>query len=273
MPVRKPLPSIEVEICRRVRLVREAARFSRPRFGRFLAVDSSKLSNIENFRIALDYITGNALCLIFKVSPSWLATGEGRPTQVLPASVYSPIAGATGRTLFSQAVPHLLERAKNAEQILSKQNKAIVKGLEKRERQGDYPYLSPIALERAWQEEALRVGASERMEIDAGLATAVFGQPFTVEFENELAIVSGFDDRLPMREVPAPSDLIDRVRSLTQERGAKSQLARNILKVSRQRLNEWLSGRSMPSARYMTMLLNWTMSQETKKKRGGITPK
>jgi transcriptional regulator with XRE-family HTH domain len=51
-----------------------------------------------------------------------------------------------------------------------------------------------------------------------------------------------------------PSDLIDQVKILTKERGARSALAVR-LGVSRQRLNEWLSGRSKPSARYLLKLL------------------
>jgi transcriptional regulator with XRE-family HTH domain len=273
--VRKPLPSHEVEICRRMRLVREAARLSRPVFARFLGLDSSKLSNIEHFRVPLDYITGNAVCRIFRVSPRWLMTGRGRPTQVLPASVYAPIPEATARTLFSQAYPHLQKLAEHAERKISEQTQAIVHQLEARESQGHFD-LSPAEFERSWQEAVLKTGASERAEIDAELATTVFGSPFTIEFENELAIVAEFDDKSLMRKVVAPSDLIDQVQSLTQQRGAKAKLARH-LKVSRQRLNEWLSGRSKPSARYLLLLLNWTRTQqhrqrprsEPQKKRAG----
>jgi DNA-binding phage protein len=125
--------------------------------------------------------------------------------------------------------------------------------------------LSTAALERTWQEAVLETGASDRADVDAQLAQAVFGSPFNVEFENELAIVSGFDDKPFMRQVAAPEDLIDQVLNLTRERGAKAKLAR-ALKVSRQRLNEWLSGRSKPSARYLLLLLNWTRHQQHRAK-------
>jgi transcriptional regulator with XRE-family HTH domain len=241
-------------------LVREAARFSRPVFARFLGLDSSKLSNIEHFRVPLDYITANAVCRIFRVSPRWLMTGDGRPTQVLPAWVYAPLPETTARTLFSQAYPHLEKLAASAEQTLSEQTKAIAKEVEERLSEKNFD-LSPAAFERSWQEATLKVGAADRAEIDAQLATAVFGAPFTVEFENELAIVSEFDDKHSMRAVLAPSDFVEQLQQLTQQRGAKSKLAR-LLKVSRQRLNEWLSGRSKPSARYLLMLLNWTRTQQ-----------
>jgi transcriptional regulator with XRE-family HTH domain len=262
VPARKPLPSTEVEICRRVRLVREAARFSRPVFGRFLGLDSSKVSNIEHCRIALDYITGNSLCRIFRVSAAWLVTGNGRPTEVLIDSVYAPIAGASPRTAFSEAYPELQRRVIQAQKTLSDQTKAIVRHIEQRE----VFDLSPTGLERSWQESAHHTGAAERAEIDAKLMTAVFGSPFNVEFENELAIVSGFDDKQAMRDVVAPSDLVSQLQQLTHERGAKSKLAR-LLKVSRQRLNEWLSGRSKPSARYLLLLLNWMRHQRQKSQR------
>jgi transcriptional regulator with XRE-family HTH domain len=259
VPTRKPLPSVEIEICRRIRLIRVAARLSRPVFARFLGLDSSKLSNIELFRVPVDSITATSICRIFRVSPGWLMTGEGRPTQVLPAWVYAPLPDTTARTLFSQAYPHLEKRVSRAEQKLSEQTKAIAQEVEQRQSEENFD-LSPAAFERSWQEATLKVGAADRAEIDAQLATAVFGSPFTVEFENELAIVSEFDDKYSMREVLAPSDFVEQLQQLTQQRGAKSKLAR-LLKVSRQRLNEWLSGRSKPSARYLLLLLNWIRAQ------------
>ena len=260
MPTRKPLPSVEIEICRRIRLVREAARLSRPVFARFLGLDSSKLSNIEHFRVPVDSITANAVCRIFRVAPGWLMTGDGRPTQVLPAWVYAPLPETTARTLFSQAYPHLEKLVGRAEQKLSEQTKAIAREVEQRQAEENFD-LSPAAFERSWQEATLKVGAADRAEVDAQLATAVFGSPFTMEFENELAIVSEFDDKHSMRNVMAPSDFVDQLQQLTRERGAKSKLA-HLLKVSRQRLNEWLSGRSKPSARYLLLLLNWIRNQK-----------
>lgn len=257
-----------------MRLVREAARLSRPGFARFLGLDSSKLSNIEHFRVPLDYITAIAVCRIFRVCPRWLMTGQGRPTKVLPAWVYAPIPEATGgRTLFSQAYPFLEKRVGSAEKRRSEEHEAISQEFKEAASRPGFD-TSPAGLARAWQEAVEKVGASDQADVDAQLAGAVFRSPFTVEFENELAIVSNFDDRWPMLKVVAPEDLIDQVQRLTQERGAKAKLAR-FLQVSRQRLNEWLSGRSKPSARYLLLLLNWTRAQQrrqstTDKKRGKV---
>jgi hypothetical protein len=187
-------------------------------------------------------------------------TGRGRPTEVLIDSVFAPIPGATQRTTFSEVYPELQRRAIDAQRIVSDQTKAIARRLEL-EAKPDSD-LSPTGFERAWQESVHQLGAAERAEIDSKLMAAVFGSPFNVEFENELAIVSGFDDKSPMRNVIAPADFVEKLQQLTRERGAKSRLARNVLKVSRQRLNEWLSGRSKPSARYLLLLLNWMRHQQ-----------
>jgi len=253
--MRAPLPTEEIEICKRVRTVRQAARLSRPVFGRFLALDSSKLANIENFRVPVDYITGAMVCRIFRVSPRWLVTGEGPPTLVLPQKVFDPVAAMSARTPFSAFyASHLRERVAVIEQNRAQQNAKIAEVLEQREKSGDVPS-SPEEFERSWLEAAQQVGADEQFEISADLARAAFGSPFTVEFENELAIVTGFDDkRYPMRTAIAPSDLVDQVKKLTTARGTKSALAKR-LGVSRQRLNEWLSGRSAPNAHYTLNLL------------------
>ena len=260
VPARKPLSPSEVEICRRIRLVRDAARFSRPIFARFLGLDSSKLSNIENFRVPLDYITANSICRVFRVSARWLMTGKGRPTQVLPTWVYAPISGATGRTLFSQAYSDIEKLVSRAEKAMSAQTEEIARKVKAMDSQPGAD-LSATGLERSWQEATMETGAADRADVDAQLREAVFGSPFTVEFENELAIVSGFDDKSPMRSVVAPEDLIAQVLRLTEKRGAKTKLA-TLLQVSRQRLNEWLSGRSKPSARYLLLLINWTRHEQ-----------
>jgi hypothetical protein len=189
-------------------------------------------------------------------------TGQGRPTQVLPIWVYAPLPRATARTLFTQAYPEIEKLVSRAETVLSEQTKSIARRAEIRDLQPGAD-LSPMGMERVWQEEILEQGAADRADVDAQLREAVFGSPFNVEFENELAIVSGFDDKSAMHPVAAPEDLIAEILRLTEERGAKAKLAR-FLQVSRQRLNEWLSGRSKPSARYLLLLLNWTRTQRSR---------
>lgn len=88
-------------------------------------------------------------------------------------------------------------------------------------------------------------------------------------FPKELAFVSEYDDKSAMPDINDPSDLIAQVHDFTKARGAKTSLARDVLKVSRQRLNEWLSGRSKPSAGYAIQLHNWTVKQKKQKKRAG----
>ncbi len=250
------LPREETEICKRVRIVREAARLSRPMFGRFLALDSSKLANIESLRVPLDYISGAMICRVFRVSPRWLTTGQGRPTLVLSQRAFDPVPEMSARTPFSEFyASHLSARVAEIEVDRAKKNVEIDRVLEQREKSGHNIAESPETFERSWLEAAQQVGAVEQFEISAELARAAFGSPFTVEFENELAIVTGFDDKMyPMHKPIAPSDLVNQVKTLTAERGTKSALAAR-LGVSRQRLNEWLSGRSKPNAHYTLKLL------------------
>ncbi|MGI8435647.1 MAG: helix-turn-helix domain-containing protein [Chthoniobacterales bacterium] len=201
----------------------------------------------------VDYLTGVTLCRIFQVSPHWLATGNGSPSETLHGSVFAPVPGATGRTLFSEVyASHLRQRRENAKALDAKQTKAI--GEIFLERASKIPGMSPAQLGRIWQEAIIETGAVERDEIENTVVRATFGSPLGVEFQNELDVVSGFDDKqYSMLDLAEPAHLIDEVKALTAERGAKSRLAKR-MGVSRQRLNEWLSGRSKPSARYLMIL-------------------
>jgi transcriptional regulator with XRE-family HTH domain len=86
VPRQNPIAKREVEICARVRLIREQRKLSRVAFASAMNVDSSELSRVEHQRAPLRYGLGRSLCEHFDVSQRWLATGK------LPQSFYFDVS-------------------------------------------------------------------------------------------------------------------------------------------------------------------------------------
>ena len=59
-----------------------------------------------------------------------------------------------------------------------------------------------------------------------------------------------------------PSEVIYEIKRLTDQWGSRAALAKE-LGVSRQRLNEWLSGRSRPNATHLLNLIKWMRAATT----------
>jgi transcriptional regulator with XRE-family HTH domain len=61
-------------------------------------------------------------------------------------------------------------------------------------------------------------------------------------------------------------NLLRRVAVATRNRGDQSRLARDLGKISRQRVSEWLTGRRRPSGEMTLQLLKWVTAEEAKQK-------
>lgn len=70
---------MNIEVENRVRLVREALEYSRPKFGAALGVSEGFIANIELHRNKTDKGADfyNLLCSTYNVNPNWLISGKG----------------------------------------------------------------------------------------------------------------------------------------------------------------------------------------------------
>lgn len=76
----------EIDIGRRVQQAREYINWPQPAFAAELDISRDRLASIEYGRTPLRYPVGYRLCVIFDISPEWLANGAGnmKSEQVLP---------------------------------------------------------------------------------------------------------------------------------------------------------------------------------------------
>lgn len=99
MPRKNPLPTPDLKIGARVRIVRERLSLSRAAFAGKIGTDSSMVTNIELGRTPLRYGIALRLLSVFAVNPRWLATGHlpmrfqiqfyGERYQLPPSAVFS----------------------------------------------------------------------------------------------------------------------------------------------------------------------------------------
>jgi transcriptional regulator with XRE-family HTH domain len=108
MPRKNPLPDEEIEIGRRVRMIRERRQMSRSSFAQEMAVDGSIIANIEHGRAPLRFELAMRICARWSVNPRWLATGA------LPVVFQIHFGGYDSRiaprTLFSSAYEQHLRK-------------------------------------------------------------------------------------------------------------------------------------------------------------------
>ena len=74
---RKPLPDRELQICRRLRQVRELLRLAQEEFAAEVGINRQRLASYEEGRAALRFDLALRICRQFIISEKWLATGKG----------------------------------------------------------------------------------------------------------------------------------------------------------------------------------------------------
>lgn len=67
----------EKEIAQRVGQVREHINWPQPAFAAELDISRDRLASVEYARTPLRYSDGYKICMVFDISPEWLATGKG----------------------------------------------------------------------------------------------------------------------------------------------------------------------------------------------------
>jgi len=278
-----PIPSRlmnegEREICGRLRDLREQVGWSQTEFAHALGTTRDQLASIEYERNPLRYWLADRVCEKLDVCQRWLACGAGQVKGyvALPSEIGLEIKP---RELFSSAwtrrIAHLVQRrmqdVERMKRVLEAHpdaaNKLLVDRLYNlallwfdRIPPGLYDdyfgELNAISSAFFWrhQNEMLRL-ADKRSP-----APSENGRQESLD--NGKALAHNSDVK---SEICSLSDLIAELRKLTVPRGVKAALARE-LKVSRQAVDQWLSGASSPSGETAIRLLNWIRQQKRQTK-------
>jgi transcriptional regulator with XRE-family HTH domain len=80
---RRGLPDREMQICQRVRLVREMLGFSQAEFARQIGIQRQRLASYEEGRAPVRFDLALRVCHNFIISEKWLADGEGKMRSVM----------------------------------------------------------------------------------------------------------------------------------------------------------------------------------------------
>ena len=271
-------------VCERVKLVRDNLGWTQAEFSKAVGIRRSKLACIEYGHTPLRYKTGVDLCSAFDISGEWLMTGQGEMAGGAPGLWIAqfPLENH-GKKLFTEVYdlnPRIFIHVTrvfglsegptpgfDTEKFLQAKtvqwfNSVKFKTPAEAERFGrdvnDFAEQTLQEMQRRGEAIGKRTSLeiAERGATVAKMAskTATGGKtkckstldtlpplPHTVGVQNEIRDLKG---------------LIERLKKVTAPRGAKAALAREF-KVSRQAVNQWLSGENNPSADIAIRLQYW----------------
>jgi transcriptional regulator with XRE-family HTH domain len=110
MARKNPIPKRELEIAKRLRVVRQSNRLSMVAMAEALGINALRWMSYEYGKVPLPYSVGRKLCADFEVSSRWLATNVGgaEPSEPIPPEIESAIPD---REVFSVAYDHHLKEA------------------------------------------------------------------------------------------------------------------------------------------------------------------
>jgi transcriptional regulator with XRE-family HTH domain len=241
----------EREICGRVHLVRtEIVKWSQPNLAKELGITQNQLAGLEYARNPLRYGIARILCDKCHISQRWLATGD-LPIRVFVDVHISYEKKIASNLLFSEAYDAFLAKLVESELVdLARINHCEVADLDKHRRSIGTRW--PVGVQapiRTMKESEWPKSASERFS----------------KSKDMLDILRRVSDDEAVKAKPhSLPALISKLGELTSLRGQKAALARE-LKVSRQAVDQWLSGSSKPTAETTLKLLNWVEQQERQK--------
>jgi transcriptional regulator with XRE-family HTH domain len=274
------LPAREVAICARVRTVRLSVKWSQPNFAKAIGITRERLASYEYGKAPIRYELAKQICFRFNVNHRWLAEGEGAMHEYFEISPHLEHLIAP-RMLFSEAYDKVIKRESDA---VWKSREALSERLSlprigAPERDIILFHLSKTA-RRHLRDLPEELRAAYFHAVNASAADFVFRHQHEIELlkarmlkakevesgETQEAIAVITQELLDISKPPPQSadvqnirtygELLDRLRKITKPRGAKSELAR-AFKVSRQAVDQWLSGDSKPSAEIAIRLLHW----------------
>ncbi len=255
----------------RLRAFRETLQIPRSKFAVAVGFGSERIASYEAGRAPLPYEVFRAISKRYHVSPLWLATQVNSPKfpNVFDDSDFINLVRP--RALFSEVydkhiMPKMRVLQSEASHKFSRQRKALdlIPNILNDES-------VPIFERRKWAValEGLMKKQLRTMRRDVKFrkkASDLFANPLLPEEKSETMSISSKSvlDNAELlshtagvqNEIRDLKGLIARLKKVTVPRGAKAALAREF-KVTRQAVNQWLSGESNPSADIAIRLQYW----------------
>jgi transcriptional regulator with XRE-family HTH domain len=244
-------------IAARLLKFREETRIPRTVFALSLGIGGERLASYEKARVRLKYSVVHRMIEQYKLSPLWLATGEGQSFMAFPFDESDISQSVPANALFTWVFDNFLrDRIKGAAFEAARNFQTLVNSAWDSTRRLKDPYfakaLSAHDLHRLLDaEERLVLGLRSLLGIGSNepIGARLLKQNLTNTGEpvNSSPVAKG---------KTLVENLIAEVKALTEARGARTKLARH-LGVTPQRLNDWLSGEHEPSAETTLALNAW----------------
>jgi transcriptional regulator with XRE-family HTH domain len=264
----------ERAICARVKQFRRQIKWPQPAFAKELGISRDQLANVEYGRAPLRMALGTAICRVFEVNGEWLATGQGiasgsspmlwtlqhdpdwysrlfsdaydrNPELFLPTS-YAP------RYPLAEPTPGFDPQAFLIKEILrwfqANQFKTPLAAENFAREISDY---AGLYLEQMRKTSSVIRPLPRPLPGVAGAKTGAAGTQAPLDKVAKPKAVGGGPGG-----IGSLPELLQAVRDRAGGRGQKAALARR-LGVSRQAVEQWLSGAAKPSAELTFKLLNW----------------
>ena len=291
----------EREICERVKKFRDAIRWSQSDFAFQLHISRDQLAGIECYRTPLKYVIAWQIRFVFGLNLSWLEHGfampNGADSDIWPAPetlknphcLFSEIADYMWSDEYAKTHPAILEDVPAGRLNPSEHRSALLSFLVDdlaawfaRASDGETLNLYSLLLKTSedflgalpkesaekikkrhsqliW--DTMRIGAAKRLLGKIPQYSKAASSPEGKAGLDNTAALPHDADVIPIRSL---SELISKLHKLTKVRGQKAAIAREC-KVSRQAVDQWLSGNAKPSAEATFVLLNWVRENERKK--------
>lgn len=272
MPRSRPLPEEELEICTRLKEVREQFALSRVAIARSSGGDSSALIRVESRRVPLHYSVARWIWRggMHLLNPVYLATGEGPRTvkyglwlpppeeiNVMPSSLFSTVVARFFEDLRTLSEPDASQRLplswiREQQRFFDRQRQEI--DAQQRVLESHSEWLTSIREAARWmhQKRSIAIQAAVVREREKKVLTDTSIPALTK----------------PMRTLVT---LRDDLRRLTAKPGAKTQLAKDLTAQLKRKANpiplatlsRYLSGDMEPGGEVTLALLNWVEKHDT----------
>jgi len=272
------LPQREIEICQRVREVRLQLKWKQSDFSKELGISRVRLASYEYAKAPIRYDFANRLCSQLNISQSWLAEG-GRPLPGPYLHIHS-LPDIAPRIIFSEAYDRFLKPAlQNTSNFTADRLLYAVTHPSAKCDLENYIHLLTASLRDALN----KLPTDLHLGLFRALSRDISAYKVKCEIERrEGAKREPLDKRMGVRlhSAAMPKDkhlsrwaeLCAELLAATSYRGGKAALAR-VLHVTRQQINDWLSGRYEPSADVALRMHDWVHPKpENKSPSSASTP-
>lgn len=271
----------ERAVCARVKMSREDIKWPQSDFAEEIGITKDKLASIEYGRTPLRYRTGVDLCEVIGLNAEWLVTGNGKMHGGAPIlwEIEFPF-DINGNKLFTEIydlAPHVFRPSElvfglvqdstpgfDAKSYLSKKAVRWFQQMKFRTPEDAERFARSVNdfAEQTLQ-ELLHSGKTSQKRLSQLKAEHEASEKQRGKYSQDaldipkaLSHTAGVKTKI--RSLP---DLMAALRERTKLRGQKAALARD-LNVSRQAIDQWLSGNAKPSAEITFELLNRVEQQE-----------